>query len=119
MKKVKALETIIVLVLVALVFFIITREMWLIYLSMTLLVIPIVSVRATLFVGKTWFKFSDYLGLVMNYVVMFICFYFILIPLASLQKLFGGNQILKREDGDSYFHKRNHLFTYKDIRKPW
>lgn len=119
MKKEKAFETIIVLALVALIFFLVYNKMWILYLSVALLAIPIISVKATLVIGKIWFGFADYLGLVINFIIMFVCFYLILVPLSFLQKLFGGNQILKKQEGDSYFHKRNHLFTSEDINKPW
>ncbi|MBZ9630273.1 hypothetical protein LB465_05725 [Salegentibacter sp. LM13S] len=119
MKKEKAFETIIVLALAALICFLFYQKIWLIYLSVALLVIPIISVKVTLIIAQIWFGFSNYLALVMNYVLMFICFYLFLVPLSFLQRLFGGNQILKKQEGDSYFHKRNHLFTSEDINKPW
>lgn len=119
MKKEKAFETIIVLALVALIGFLVYDKIWLIYLSVTLLAVPIISVKIALFIAKIWFAFSDYIGMVMNYIVMFICFYIFLVPLSFLQKIFGKNQILKKQNGDSYFHKRNHLFTSEDINKPW
>ncbi|MDT0687842.1 hypothetical protein [Autumnicola psychrophila] len=119
MKKEKAYETIIVLALVGLICFLVYGNIWLIYLSVAFLAIPLISIKAALIIVKIWFRFSDYLGFVMNYFIMFICFYIFLVPLSSLQKIFGKNQILQKEKGDSYFHKRNHLFTSKDIDKPW
>lgn len=119
MKKEKAFETIIILALVALICFLVFQKIWLIYLAVALLVIPIISIKVALIIGQIWFAFSNYLGLVMNYVIMFICFFLILVPLSFLQKLFGGNQILKKQEGDSYFHERKRLFTSKDINKPW
>ncbi len=119
MKKEKAFETIIVLALAALICYLVYQEIWLIYISITLLIIPIISVKLSFIIAKVWFGFSNYLGLVMNYFIMFICFCFILVPLSFLQKLFGRNQILKKQEGESYFHRRNHLFTSNDINKPW
>jgi predicted membrane protein len=119
MKKEKAYETIIVLALASLISFLIFQKIWLVYLSVTLLVIPIASVKVSLVIAQIWFDFSFYLGVVMNHIIMFICFYIILIPLAFLQKLFGGNQILRKKESNSYFQRRDHLFTSEDIRKPW
>lgn len=119
MKKEKAFETVIVLALATLVFFLLFDKKWLIYLAIVLLTTPIVSVKTALFISKIWFAFSNYLGLTMNFLLMFICFYLFLVPLSFLQQLFGGNQILKKKEGNSYFHKRNHLFTSKDIKRPW
>lgn len=119
MKKEKAFQTIIILALAGLIGFLIYESTWLIYLSIALLAIPVLSVKLSLFIAKIWFGFSDYLGLIMNYIIMFICFYLFLVPLAFLQKLFGKNQILRKQEGDSYFIKRDHLFTSEDIDKPW
>lgn len=119
MNKEKAFETIIVLALASLICYLIFNAQWLIFLSIGFLIIPLVSAKIALFITKIWLSFSNYLGLVMNYVLMFICFYLILIPLSLLQRLFGGNQILKKEKGNSFFIKRNHTFTKEDIKNPW
>ena len=118
-KKEKAFETIIILALAALVFFLIYQKNWLIYLALTILALPIISSKIAIWISNIWFTFSEYFGRVMNMIVMFICFHFFLVPLAFLQKTFGKNQILKKKEGNSYFIKRDHLFTSKDISKPW
>ncbi len=118
-KKSKAFETIIVLALVAIIGFLIYEQKWLLYLSLVLLLIPVISIKISIGIAKIWFIFSEYFGLLMNAIIMFICFYLFLVPLSFLQKMFGKNQLLKKEGGDSYFHKRNHLFTRDDIQKPW
>ncbi len=55
----------------------------------------------------------------MNFVLMFIIFHFILIPLALLQRLFGSNHIRRKNTGNTYFHHRNHHYCSKDIDNPW
>lgn len=119
MNKEKAFETIIVLALASLVCYLLLKVQWFILLSFVFLAIPLVSIKITFVISKVWLTFSNYLGVVMNYVLMFICFYFILIPLSLLQQLFGGNQISKKKNGDSFFINRNHTFTKKDIKNPW
>ncbi|APZ46666.1 hypothetical protein BW723_10355 [Polaribacter reichenbachii] len=119
MKKEKTFETIIVLALASLICFLLFNVKWLVYLSVVFLVIPLISLKIALIIANIWLTFSNYLGLIMNYILMFVCFYFILVPISFLQKVFGGNQILKKQKGDSYFIKRNHLFTKNDIKNPW
>lgn len=119
MKKEKAFETIIVLALVPLILYLRFKVSWLIYLSIVFLSLSIVSKRAAIVIGQVWFSFSHYLGVVMNYILMFFIFYLILTPLSFFQRLFGKNQLLKKEKGNSYFHKRNHVYSSKDIDKPW
>ncbi|WP_318311786.1 hypothetical protein [Flagellimonas crocea] len=119
MTREKGLETILVLVLVSLILFLKFDTKWLLYLSMVLLVVSVISTKATIFVGKIWFSFSHYLGMVMNALIMFLIFYIILTPLSFFQKLARKNKILQKPDGETYFHQRNHIYTTKDIEKPW
>lgn len=115
----KGLETIIALALASLIAYLTFNVNWLMYLAIVFLIIAVISKKLTLVIGKIWFAFSHYLGLVMNYILMFFIFYLILTPLSFFQRLTGNNQILKKGSGDSYFHQRNHLYTKKDIEKPW
>ncbi len=119
MEREKAFETIIVLALASLIFSVWLHMEWLVYVAMTFLVIGIVSQRASKVIAKVWLGFSNYLGVVMNFVLMFIIFHCILIPLAGLQRLFGNNQIRSKTSGNSYFLQRKHLYTDKDIDNPW
>ena len=119
MKREKGLETIVVLTLVCLIGFLKFDANWLIYTGLVLLTIGVISKIATIAIGKYWFLFSFYFGSVMNYVIMFFIFSFILIPLSFLQRLFGHNKILKKNTTESNFHIRNHPYTEKDIEKPW
>jgi len=119
MNREKALETVIVLALVSLLAFFKFHLNWLIYVAIGLLVISFISKKLTIIIGKAWFSFSHYFGMVMNTIIMCIIFYFVLTPLSFFQRLTGKNQILRKEKGDSYFYKRNHLYSNKDIEKPW
>ncbi|WP_228851422.1 SxtJ family membrane protein [Aegicerativicinus sediminis] len=119
MTREKGLETIIVLTLVSLVVYLKFPNPWLIYLSLALLVTGTISTKATLFIGAVWFKFSHYFGMVMNVVIMGIIFYLFLTPLALVQRIVGKNKLRIKPYGDSFFQQRQHLFTKKDIEKPW
>ncbi|MBU3821965.1 hypothetical protein KO566_07830 [Flavobacteriaceae bacterium XHP0103] len=119
MQREKALETIIVLALVLLVVHLKFDAIWAIYVSVGLLALSFISKKITLIIGKAWFSFSHYLGLVMNQIIMFVIFYVVLLPLSFFQRVLGNNQILKKPENNSYFHQRNHLYRKKDIEKPW
>ncbi|PKQ45165.1 SxtJ family membrane protein [Confluentibacter flavum] len=119
MSREKGLETIIILALASLIVYLKFDTNWAIYLALGLLVLSFISKKITIIIAETWFSFAHYLGLVMNQIIMFIIFYMVLIPLSFFQRLMGSNQILKKNKSNSYFHKRNHLFTTKDIERPW
>ena len=116
MSREKALETIIVLALVSLIVSLWRDINWLIYVSIGFLVVALASKKLTNLIGKGWFGFSHYFGIVMNHIILFIIFFLFLFPLSQLQKLMGRKQ---SKDDTSYFHKRNHRFTVKDVERPW
>jgi hypothetical protein len=109
MEREKALETVIILALVSLVASLKFDLIWLIYVSIGLLAISFISKKLTILIGALWFSFSHYFGMMMNAIIMFIIFYFVLTPISFFQRLFGKNQLLGKVKGDSYFHPRNHL----------
>lgn len=119
MDRQKGLETIIILTLVLLIVYLKFDVTWAVYIALCLLCISIISKKMTIIVGKSWFSFSYYLGVVMNQIIMFIIFYGVLLPLSFFQRLMGSNQLLEKNKSNSYFHHRNHLFTKKDIERPW
>lgn len=119
MKREKALETVIVLALASLIAMLWLDVSWLIFPAIGLLAISLISKRLTGIIGKGWLAFSFYLGIVMNYVSMFVIYYFFLTPISFFQRLAGSNQILKKRKTNSHFHQRNHLYTHKDIKNPW
>ena len=115
----KALETIIVLALASLLASFILDINWLVYLAIALLTISFISKKLTTLIGEVWFIFSEYFGIVMNQIIMFIIFYLFLCPISFFQRLFGGNQILNKSKNGSHFIKRNHLYSKNDIKNPW
>ena len=119
MTREKGLETILVLVLASLILYLKFDAKWLVYLSLVFLVVSVISAKLTVIIGKIWFSFSHYLGMVMNALIMFLIFYIILTPLSFLQKLAQKNKILQKPNGETYFHKRDHIYTSRDIDKPW
>jgi predicted membrane protein len=119
MNREKGLESAIVITLVLLVAGLRFNTKWPIVLAIVLLGLTFVSKKLTIAIGKGWFAFSHYFGLVMNYLVMFVLFFVVLTPLAFFQRLLGKNHILKKTQSDSHFRMRQHLFASRDLERPW
>ena len=119
MNREKAFETIIVLALVSIIASLWFHITWFSYVSVGLLAISFISKRLTFLICKGWLSFAHYLGVVMNYLLMFIIFYLFVTPLSFFQRLAGKNQIQRKGKESSYFNIRNHLYTKKDIENPW
>lgn len=119
MNREKVLETIIVLALATLIASLLLDIDWLIYIATGLLTISIISKWLTNMIAKAWLSFSNHFGVIMNYIIMFVIFYFFLFPLSFFQRLFNKNQIFKKQAGNSHFIQRNHLYTNRDVENPW
>ena len=120
MSREKALESIIAIALASLIASMFVDKLdWLIYLSVFLLSISFLSKKITVIISKGWYTFSNYFGIMMNYIILFIIFYLFLCPLSFFQRLTGNNHILKKRGNNSYFIIRNHQYSNKDIENPW
>lgn len=119
MQRSKDLETLIVLALVPLFFYVLYDYIWLIYSSAILLVIAIFFKGLSGYISAGWNTFSEYFGFVMNAIILCIIYFAILTPLAFFQRLFGNNQLLSKKNQSTYFKQRNHSVSLSDIEKPW
>lgn len=115
----KSLESVLVLVLLFLIAYMRFNESWIIYSAIGILVASLLSKKILLLLGRLWLGFANYLAVVMNHIILFLVFFLILVPLAFFQRLAGANQITKKRTPDSYFHRRNHTYSLKDLAKPW
>jgi hypothetical protein len=70
---------------------------------------------------KTWTGLSKFLGTISSHCILFVLFFFFLVPVAGLRRLFGKQEMAKGfpEKERSHFHERNHLFNAKDFLNPW
>lgn len=120
-KRIKDLETVIVLSFVSLVFYFIFRKNIFIFLSVGLLFISLLSNKITSIISNLWLKFSYLTAKVNNNIFLFLTFYIFVTPIAFVYRLFVKNPLFLRKDKnlETYFHKRNHSFEKKDFEKTW
>ena len=62
-----------------------------------------------------WLSFSELLGGVMSKILLSLVFFIVLVPVATLKKLFGK----KPKTTDSNWHDRDHTYSAKDLQNPW
>jgi hypothetical protein len=111
-------KTIQVLALAAMVVFFIFKIEWLIYVSLVLLILPLVLYKVAWAITWGWLKFAHILGSVNSRIILSIIFFVILTPLALLYQLLG-RKIQVKGKGSSHFHERNHQYTPKDLEHTW
>ena len=69
---------------------------------------------------KGWYKLAEILGAINGKILLSIVFFLVLFPVAVLAKLGKKNPLaLKKEEGDSVFHTRNHKYSAKDLEQVW
>ena len=92
--------------------------------------LPIAASSATIFVlgmlslsfanafHKAWFKLGHLLGAINSRIILSIVYFLFLVPLAYLRRM-GSSVSMKHRPTGSNFKTRNHLYTAKDLLKPW
>lgn len=118
MKRTKALETILVLVLFQLVLFWITKSQFLLYTAFFLGVIGLIMPGIAITIDWAWMKLVHAIGYVMNRVLLTIIFFFILFPLALLARIFSNKTKTKR-NADTYFRDRYFMYTKDSFENVW
>jgi Saxitoxin biosynthesis operon protein SxtJ len=72
------------------------------------------------FIVKIWYKIAEGLGWVNSRIILSVLFFVFLWPIAMLYRLATKNPMgIKRPDGKSVYHERNHTYVPKDIENVW
>jgi len=67
-----------------------------------------------------WFKIAEVLGRINGAIILSVLFFVFLLPIAFLYRLTKTNLLsLKRTQGGSVYHERNHLFKKEDLENTW
>jgi len=122
MTKEQSRDTGMALVLVLLLVFLKSRKNGWLYAAITLQVIDMVVPRIFAPIAVLWFGLSHILGTVMSKVLLSILFFGLVTPVGFLRRLFGKDSLKLRQfqaSQDSAMLVRNHLFTAKDIERPY
>jgi len=118
-KKHRSLETILVLVAALIIFFWIYEKKVFLLAALLLAFIAMTSDLLTDLISRAWFRLSELLGKVMSKVILSLVYFVVLLPAALLFRLTGKDQLQLNRKGDSYFYRRDHQYTKKDIENIW
>jgi len=66
-----------------------------------------------------WFWLADKVGWVMSRLVLSIVFIIVVIPFGFLSRVFRKDLMYLKKGRDSYYKRRDHMFTAKDLEDPW
>jgi len=73
-------------------------------------------------VAKVWLGLSTILGTIISKVFLSVIFFIMVTPMGMIRKMLGVDVMQTKkwkQNSDSVFKDRNHLFTANDIEKPY
>jgi hypothetical protein len=120
--KKQALDSGLALVLISLIVFFITKNIYAIYFAtfFTLICMTVPSVFKPF--AKLWFGLSHLIGTVLSKIILSIVFYTIITPMGLLRQMLGKDSLMlkkfKKGTG-SVFVERDHTYKSEDILKPY
>ncbi len=122
MTKDQSRDTGMAMVLLLLLIYLKTRRDGLVYAAMILHVVNMIVPRVYAPVAVLWLGLSHVLGTIMSKILLSILFFGLVTPIGVLRRLFGKDSLKLRAfkaDEESAMSVRNHLFTGRDIERPY
>ncbi len=118
--RIKELETVIGLSSVLLILFYVFEKPVLVIISLTLLLMSLIFKKFISRFISVWLKIVNFIGRILNKVVLFLVFFTVLTPIALVYRVFNRNALgIKKSDVKSYFFLRNHTYNQSDFEKNW
>ena len=99
-----------------------TRNAYLVYAAMLLLLIGMVVPVSMKPLAWAWFGLSHLLGQVMSRLLLGIVYLLLVLPMGRIRRLFGKDALrlkLWKQHDASCFVQRAHVFTAEDLKNPY
>lgn len=120
MKKETNAQSILAIVVGFLVLYWIFDKQWLLYISLGVGILGLLSSAFAALVTKGWMKFAEILGRINASILLTLIFFIFLTPIALLMKLISGADHLKlKSPGDTVYEERNYTYKAKDLKNIW
>lgn len=119
MKENSHKTTILTLVIGFLLLYLLFSWRWSLYVSFSIGVIGIISPYLSEKIHKIWIKFSAILGFIVPKILLSIVFYFVLVPISFLFRMFNKDPLMLSDKYDSYFITVNRDYDTKSFENTW
>ena len=122
LKEVKAILVIVTGLLVLFFFFLLKNDqpfIGLVYAAGIIGFVSLLSPRAGKGVVWLWFKLAFVLGWVNSRILLSAIYFVILVPLASLYRLFNKDTLNLKKPTGSLFSERKYTYQAKDLDNMW
>jgi len=111
--------TLLVIVLGFALLYLVFDRNWMLYAALGLGIPGIISIRLNRLIHIAWIFAGEKLGFVMGKVVLTAIFFFILLPVSLLARLFRKDLMNLRSPGKPRYHQRDHLYSPDDFINMW
>lgn len=119
-KQNNPLQTVLLLVVAGLVFFLWKQWSWSLYLGLAIGVLSLLSPYFAKYVDWAWRQLGEVLGWFVPKILLTLIFFLVLWPTALLARLFGQKDPLDlKDDKKSMFHSVDKAYQAEDFEKPW
>ena len=119
MTREKNIETCLVLATALVIFYCFNGAIYMLYGAIVFGVIGLFFDTIAGWITKAWYKLAEMMGFVMSKVLLSIVFFAVLFPIAMLYRLFNKDSLQLKRSDDTYWVKRAHTFTKKDLENTW
>jgi hypothetical protein len=114
------IQTVLTITLGFLVIFMITKNEWLLYVSLVVGILGVFSNYLAEKIHVFWMKLAWFLSFIVPNILLSIVFYFFLFPIATLSKIFGAKDPMGLKNTQSSLFKTvNKEFDKSSFEKVW
>ena len=117
--RVKALETILVMVLALLILYYWKGNQYFLGTAVVLTFVGAFIPALAQKIHWLWMKLGEGLGFVTSKIILTIIFFVVLVPLSWLAGLFRKPVMKMKREGDTFYKSRNFTYTQKSMRDVW
>ncbi|HHM20804.1 MAG TPA: hypothetical protein ENJ20_02165 [Bacteroidetes bacterium] len=115
----KQLETCLVIATGLMVIWLISRKEEWIYAAVVIGVVGAFIPALAKWVHWLWYKIAEVMGGIMSRVLLSIVFFVFLFPIAVVYKLTNKDLLQLKRKKDTYWTKRDHRYSKKDLENAW
>jgi hypothetical protein len=115
-------DTCLALTFLLLLIWLFTKDAWLVYAAMLLLLVGMVVPLAMKPLARAWFGLSYLLGQVMSRVLLGVVYLLLVLPVGLIRRLLGKDSLrlaLWKQNDASCFVERRHVFSADDLKTPY
>ncbi len=118
-ETVKIKESLLAIVLMGLLLYFLFRRIEILYIAFAIGILGLASGSFAAFVHKWFGRLTGFVGKINNTILLTIIYWLVLMPVATIMRLFGKTGIGLKKPTASNFKDRQHLFIKNDLNNPW